>query len=266
MKISLSCIIPSYKDPYSQKTIKSILENTGLGDGIEIIQVLDSYWPTFELTEDPRVRYVHLGANRGMRGAINAGVRVARGEYLARFDEHIKVCKNWDKILIDSCQPNWIMTGKRFYLDPEKWEYMDKKPVECEKLVIQNCGEGVRKFSGQRWDNPNKEALVEGYGMQGSFWLMPHKWWDSVISELRTEGYGPAYQDSTEMCMKTWKAGGKLMWNRDMNYAHKHRSFSRTHQEGSKENPWKREESWKYALDIWEDYYTNELLPKWKQV
>jgi len=260
--MKLSCIIPSYKDPYSMKTVQSILDNSGLGDQIEVIVVFDGYWPEFELIDDKRVRYVHLGKNRGMRGAINAGVKIARGDFLARFDEHIRVCRNFDKTLIDSCQPNWIMTGKRYFLDPILWSVMDKPPVECEKLVIQDCGNGVRKFAGQKFRHPSSDPIVEGTAMQGSFWLMPHDWWNKVIGELQTEGYRAGYQDSTEMCMKTWKAGGKLMWNRDMWYAHKDRSFSRSHQDGTKENPWEREKSWEYALSVWEDYFEKEIKQK----
>ena len=75
--IKLSVVIPSYKDPLLVKTIDSLLVNSELGDQLEIIAVLDGYWPEFELRGDPRVRYIHLGQNRGMRGAINAGVLIS---------------------------------------------------------------------------------------------------------------------------------------------------------------------------------------------
>ena len=60
------------------------------------------------------------------------------------------------------------------------------------------------------------------------------------------------------------KAGGKLMLNKKTWFAHKHRSFSRTHQEGSPENPANREKSWSYCLKVWRDYYKKEICPKWK--
>ena len=52
------------------KTIESLLANAE-GE-IEVIAVLDGYWQ--EVVGDPRVRVLHLGKNRGMRGAINAGI------------------------------------------------------------------------------------------------------------------------------------------------------------------------------------------------
>jgi len=258
----LSVIIPSYKDPFLTKTIDSLLVNSKLGDELEIIAVYDGYWPTFEIRGDKRVRYIHLGKNRGMRGAINAGVDIARGKFIMRTDEHCMFAHGFDKEMADSCQDNWIITATQYYLDPIKWEIMDIPPVNHQKLVIQ----GGVKFAGQRWterDEEIKDTISETMAMQGSCWVMPRAWWDKVIGELQTEGYGPHYQDSHEMIFKTWKAGGKMMLNRNTWFAHKHRSFSRTHQEGTKENPANREAGWKYALDTWREYY-GEVLKKWK--
>ncbi len=163
---------------------------------------------------------------------------------------------------------HWIVTARRYYLDPIKWERMDIAPVDCEKLVIQKDDQGNDvKFAGQPWRSREKEfkdaMVLESTAMQGSMWVMSRKHWDEVIIELQTEGYGPTYQDSHEMIFKTWKMGGKLVVNRGTWFAHKHRDFPRTHQEGSPENPSNREASWRYALSVWKDYYLNEIVPKW---
>jgi hypothetical protein len=91
---------------------------------------------------------------------------------------------------------------------------------------------------------------------------MPHKWWNDVIGELQNEGYGPHYQDSHEMVFKTWKAGGKLVVDRNTWHAHKHRSFPRTHNNGTPENPSNNEQCWAYALSVWEPYY-REFIKTW---
>ena len=261
----LSIIIPGYKDPYLHKTIDSLLENAE-GE-IEIIAVLDGYWT--EVKDDDRVKVVHLGKNRGMREAINAGVAIAKGEFLMRTDCHSCFGKGYDVILTKDCKPNWIVTPRRYFLDPVKWEVMNMPYVDYEKLVIQKDREGKEvKFSGQRWksrDEARKEIMVdETMAMQGSCWFMPHQWWKDVIKELDSKNYGPLYQDSHEMVFKTWKAGGKLMLNKKTWHAHKHRSFSRTHNNGTKENPSNNEACWKYSLDLWRDYYTKEIKPLWK--
>lgn len=257
----LSVIIPSYKDPLLHLTIESLLENAE-GE-IEIIAVLDGYWPDFTITNDERVRFVHLGRNRGMRKAINAGVAVSSGEYIMRTDEHCAFGKGYDVILTKNLEPNWIVTPRRYFLDPVKWEIMDIPPVDYMNLKTVNVKQGVQKFSGVEAPGNDKEPIQESMAMQGSCWVMRRDWWDKVIGELQTEGYGPHYQDSHEMVFKTWKAGGKLMVNKNTWHAHKHRDFPRTHNNGTKENPSNNEASWAYSLKVWGDYYEKEIKPKW---
>jgi len=264
--IKLSVIIPSYRDPLLHKTIDSLLTQSGLGDQLEVIPVCDGYWPEKPIVDDSRVRIVHLGANRGMRGAINAGVAVARGEYIMRTDEHATFGNNYDLVLTSQCEPSWILTAKRYFLNPVEWAVMDIPPVRHEKLVIQDCGNGVKKFAGQRWksrDEEYKDVMVsETFAMQGSQWCMKHDWWDKVIVELDTEHYGQLIQDSTEMIFRTWQAGGKLMSTQSTWYAHKHRSFPRTHNSGTPENPANCDKGYKYALDTWGKYYEEVIVPR----
>ncbi|MFA5990496.1 MAG: glycosyltransferase family 2 protein [Sphingomonas sp.] len=263
--IKLSVVIPSYKDPYLNKTIMDLLENSELGDALEIVVVCDGYWCT--PIDDKRVRYVHLGQNRGMRGAINAGVAVARGEFFMRLDEHCSFGQGFDKILTDACKENEVMTAVRYFLNPETWTVMDLEPVYHERLDIVNVSEGVRKFHGKTWkkrDEEQKDVMVsETLAMQGSMWIAHREFFLKTVGELQTEGYGPLIQDSVEVCMKYWNAGGRLMLNKNTWFAHKHRSFKRTHNNGTAENPAKCEDGYTYALQQWEKYYTDVIRPKW---
>lgn len=266
--MKLSVVIPAYKDPWLHPTIDSLLENSELGDQMEIIVVLDGYWPEKMIREDDRIKIIHLGKNRGMREAINAGVKMAEGEYLLRSDQHCMFGKGYDRILIEDCKPNWVMTAKRYFLNPVNWKVMDEhNPVITEKLIIQ----GDKKFSGIKWPERDKEFedrdLIESMAMQGSMWLMPRAWWERVIGELQTEGYGQMYQDSHEMIFKTWKAGGKLIVSKKTWFAHKHRSFVQGRHEGTSENSSKRGnnfEAGRYALSVWQDYYENDIRKRWK--
>lgn len=259
----LSCIVPSYFDPSLHKTIKSILDNA-TGE-VEIIAVLDGYW--CEIINDPRVKVLHLGKNRGMRDAINAGVSIAKGEYLMRTDEHCSFAKGFDKAIIDNMEDDWIVTPTRYELDPIKWKRMNLPPINFTKLVIQNIGTG-KKFTAVPWkekDEEMKDVMIgETMGMQGSCWFMKKSWWEKVIGELQTEGYGQLIQDSTEMIFKTWKAGGKMMLNKNTWHAHRHRKFGRLHNHGTKENPANEDAGYAYAIKVWGDYYEKEIKPKWK--
>ena len=255
----LSIIIPSYKDPLLHKTIDSLLENA-TGE-IEIIAVLDGYWTVDPIRDDPRVKVLHLGETRGMRGAINAGVSIAKGEFLMRTDEHCVFAKGYDESLTSLCEDNMIVTPRRFFLDAKKWEVMDLPPVDYEKLIIDKTR---NKFSGVTWRQRTKERkdimFDETMAMQGSCWVMKRSHWDSVIKELQPEGYGTHYQDSIEMIMKTWKNGGRLMVNKNTWFAHKHRSFPRTHNYGGN----LADACFAYSLSLWGDYYQNVIREKWK--
>lgn len=256
----LSIILPCIEDPYIQPTIDSLLGQAG-GE-IEVIVVLDGYRPKVPLKDDPRVVQLHLGQNKGMRNAINSGVAIAKGDFIMRTDSHSMFGSNYDLHLVQ-CEPNWIVTPRRYFLDPVKWKVMDLPFVDYEKLVIQ----GGKKFSGRPWPERTEERVKfqidETMAMQGSCWVMPKKWWEDVIVELQTEGYGPLIQDSHEMVFKTWKAGGKLMLNKNTWHAHKHRSFPRQHNNGTKETPANCDEGYKYSLDLWKDYYEKEIKSKW---
>ncbi len=255
----LSIIIPSYKDPLLQKTIDSLLENAE-GE-IEIVVVLDGYWPTEFDWSDPRIKIVHLGKNRGMREAINTGVAVSKGEFIMRTDEHCMFGKGYDVILTKDIEDDWIVTPRRFYLDTVKWEVMDIPFVDYEKLCID---QERMKFAGVPWTARTKERSVipidETMAMQGSCWVMKRNHWNKVIGKLQSEGYNTHYQDSIEMVFKTWKMGGKLMVNKNTWFAHRHRNFNRTHNYPNN----LANESFAYALSVWKEYYDNEIVPKWK--
>lgn len=256
----VSVIIPSYKDPYLYKTVESILAGA-IGD-IEIIPVLDGYWAE-QIHTDSRVKYLHLGKNRGMRGAINAGVAVAKGEYIMRSDEHCLYAKGFDVELASVCDENVIVTPRRYFLNPEKWERMDLPYWDYERLEIRDDV----KFEGRHWRQRERErghlSVDETMSMQGSCWMMRKSWWEKVIVELDHENYGPLIQDSHEMVFKTWQAGGKLLVNKRTWFAHKHVSFPRTHNQGTTDNPARCDEGYAYALKTWKPYYEEVIRPRW---
>lgn len=256
----VSVVIPSYKDPYLHPTIGSLLEGA-VGD-IEVIPVLDGYWVE-KPYPDPRVKYLHLGQNRGMRRAINAGIALAKGEYVMRSDEHCAYAKGWDAEMVAACAENAIVTPRRYFLDPTTWTVMDLPPWDYERLEIRDD----RKFEGRHWRQRERERghleVDETMSMQGSCWMMRKAWWERVIGELDHEHYGPHIQDSHEMVFKTWQAGGKLLVTKRTWFAHKHVSFPRTHNQGTAENPARCDDGYAYALKVWRPYYEEVIRPRW---
>ena len=229
----LSIVIPSHNDIYLHKTINSLLSNSE--QEIEIIVVLDGYDPVSPITDDQRVKPVRHAKNMGMREAINTGVAASRGRYIMRVDEHCMFGPGYDRLILEEIEDNWIVTPRRYFLDPVKWEVMQEKGyIDYEKLeIIHKPHKNRTKFSAVAWRRRTKERrdilLDETMAFQGSVWVMSRHWWDTVIVRLDSEGYGTLYQDTTEMQFKTWAAGGKIMLNKKTWYAHKHRDFNRTH-------------------------------------
>lgn len=254
----ISVVIPSYKDPLLHHTVQDLLDRAE-GE-IEVVVVLDGYWPKVPLPADPRVVTVHLGGNRGMRGAINAGVLASRGEFIMRTDEHCMFDQGYDVKLTARFRDDWIVYPKRYFLDTERWEIMPKAPNVYNKLIIDWSRP---KFSGIDWKSREKaraeKDIDESMAMQGSCWIMKRSWWDKVIVELQSDGYGTHYGDSHEMVFKTWAAGGKLMVNKNTWHAHKHRDFPRTHNYSSE----MALPGWKYAIEQWGGYYDTVVRPKW---
>jgi hypothetical protein len=199
-----------------------------------------------------------------MRNAINVGVKESSGKYVMRADEHCMFARGFDAEITSHIEPNWIVTARRYFLDPHKWEVMKEKGyVDYEKLAIRSRKGKEQKFTGVTWYSRRRKRenrkIDETMAMQGSCWVMPRSWWDSVVKELQTEGYGPHYQDSVEMLFKTWKAGGRLMVNKNTWFAHKWKGFNRSHQYSNL----KAEPEWKYALDTWRDDY-EIIRQKWR--
>ena len=120
-------MIPSRNDEFLQKTIDDLLAKAE-GE-IEVIVILDGYWPDPILRDDPGVVILHQGTvhdSLGMRGSINAGVDIARGEYIMKIDEHCIVDEGFDTKLKADCEDNWVVIPRRYRLDAENWKIAEE--------------------------------------------------------------------------------------------------------------------------------------------
>src|SRR4030067_3056975 len=81
----VSIISPSRNELCVQKTVTDLLAKAG---DIEVIAVLDGYWPEPALVGDSRLKILHKGKASGMRAAINSAAALATGEWLMKTDGH----------------------------------------------------------------------------------------------------------------------------------------------------------------------------------
>jgi len=251
--MSTSIIIPSRNEPYLQPTIKDLLDKA-TGE-IEIIAVLEGYWPPIEeIVDDPRVTYIHFSKPRGMRGAINAGVSIAKYDYLLKIDAHCIVGTGYDQTLEADCEYDWIVVPRRYALDVKKWDIEErsdnKYPIDYMYLN--------KELHGSPWTEKNidpelkKKPIDDLMSSQGSCWFMKKTYfhWLELMDE---ENYGSFASEFQELGLKCWLSGGKVKVNKNTWYAHWHktegRGYSLNRKEGDKAieftNKWLTQKNWR---------------------
>lgn len=231
--IDLSVLIPNRNSPFLTKTIQSILDNAVTS--IEVIVNVDEQWPA-EIVKDPRVTYIHPAAPIGLRQGINACAKLAKGTYIMKIDDHCLVGKGFDRILIESHQPNWVQIPRRYALDAENWKIEErtdnKYPVDYMYIDFPRKGkdhdDGMHGVPWQEWrDNrtdPNGAYDIDDTpSMQGSCYFMTRDYFWNILGGMHEEGYGQFAQEAQEVGFKTWLGGGALKVNKKTYYAHLHK-------------------------------------------
>lgn len=227
----VSIIIASRTDQYLQKTIDDLLSKAEAE--VEIIVVLDGYWPNPELKPDSRVVILHHGTvhdNVGMRGSINAGMAIAKGEFVMKIDEHCMVDQGFDVKLAADCKGNWVVIPRRYRLEPDTWTLLDdgRPPIDYmylaypyERPYDKTCG-----LHGSEWKRPDRADIMidDTMSWQGSCYFTTKSYWDELFPDgLDDEHYGQFTQEAQEIGNKVWLSGGRLVVNKKTWYAHYHK-------------------------------------------
>lgn len=246
----VSVIIPARIEPYLQETINSLF-NTAESE-IEVIAVLDAYWPDPPIQPHPNLILVHKTKNTGMRDNINSAARIARGKYIMKCDAHCVFDQGWDVKLAADCKPNWCVVPRRYDLPRKTWPEGGKRGKRLyEFQYISYPKDPKYPFKGCNW--PEYASRVEGQNIcdlmtfQGSCWFMHKDFFWNTIGGLDTENYGTMGREAQEVCLKTWLSGGRCVLNRNTWYAHWKRAQSREYKKPIRE--W--EKSAKYNEQLW---------------
>ncbi len=228
----VSIVIPSRNEQFLQKTIQDLLLKAQ-GD-IEIIAILDGYWPPAnEIIDDRRVNYLHYSKPKGMRNAINKGVLLARGEYILKTDAHCMFAEGYDIALKADCEKNWVVVPRRLRLDPFKWEIIetDKPPVDYMYLAYPEDKSvwGGKGLQGKEWREKNLitdtlPLIDDLMTSQGSCWFMFREYYD-YLELMDEESYGSFAKEMQEIGLKAWLSGvhSKMVVNKKTWYAHWHK-------------------------------------------
>lgn len=223
----LSAIIPARHELYLQKTVDDLLLKAS-GD-IEVIVVLDGYWPDPPLVEDKRVIIIHR-ERRGMRASINSSVAISKGDYIMKMDAHIMFPEGFDETLKSDCDDDWVVVPRRYSLELETWSpKIDKLFVDYEYLGYpydnnKNVHGSALGLHARRWGARTVERIEkqidENMSFQGSCWFTTKEHFQKRIGNLQEEGYGTFIGEPQEIGLKTWLCGGKVMVNKNTYYAH----------------------------------------------
>ena len=230
--MKLSVIIPARNEFYLAETINSLFESAE--GGIEVIAILDGYWPLPPIEDRPNLTLVHHTESIGMRAAINEAANLATGTYLMKCDAHCLFDKGFDTKMIAVCWPNCTVVPRRYALDAEKWERGQQK---CDYQYIRR-----EDFKGRDWNECEGDDLMT---FQGSCWFM-HRQRFFDLECLDDVNYGHMGKEAQEICLKSWLSGGKCIVNKNTWYAHldkKARGYSL-----SKET---KDKSRLFAMDFW---------------
>lgn len=234
-----------------EQTIEDLLKNSRADT--HVIAVLEGYWPE-RIIDDERVHYVHHPVAKGMRGAINAGVSLARSKYIMKCDAHCCFSEGYDETLLANIEDDWIAVPRRFNLIPETWTHGPKRH-DYQYLCFPDDpnDRGGPTLHGRDWGAKNTDRdllnvmIDDLMSAQGSCWFMNREYfhWLELLDEAE---YGPFSNEFQEIGLKCWLSGGRVIRNKNAWYAHLHKGkkFGRgwylsgdaPRQAGEKTNKW----------------------------
>jgi len=241
----VSILFPARNETFLNQTIDDVF-NKAKGE-IEVIAILDGYYPNPMPKDRNNLIFVHRGRSMGMRAAINAGANIAKGEYLMKADAHCMFQEGFDEILKADIQDNWVVIPGRHSLDPETWTIAQNGKSRRDYHYL--CFPDPSKphdlgMHGVEWPQRDRERrdkpeyqIDDTPSCQGSCWFMHKSWFTDFIGGMNEHGYGTFSQEFQELGNKTWLGGGEVKVNKNCWYAHLHKgkTYGRMYHQDSKE-------------------------------
>lgn len=226
----VSVIIPARMESYLQETINSLF--TQAEGEIEVIAILDGYWPDPPIEPHQNLILIHRSKAHGMRDNINSGARIARGKYIMKCDAHCVFDRGYDIKLAADCGPSWCVVPRRYDLPRKTWPEGGKPGKRLyEFQYISHPKDPGYQFKGCNWpefaERVKEQTICDLMTMQGSCWFMHKDFFWNTIGGLDTKNYGTMGREAQEVCLKTWLSGGRCVLNRNTWYAHWKRAQSR---------------------------------------
>jgi glycosyltransferase involved in cell wall biosynthesis len=241
----LSILIPARNEMFLKNTVRDITDN--MRADTEIIVVLDGQWPLEPLRHRGNLNVVYVSQSIGQRAATNVACKLSKAKYVMKVDAHCSFDKGFDSTLIEDMQDDWTVVPTMKNLHVFDWVCVDcgnrryQGPTgKCDKCG----GEEKREIMWRAKPSPNSTAyrfdktlkfaywgeykkkqkgdLVETMSLQGSCFMMTRKrYWELNICD---EEWGSWGNQGTEVALKSWLSGGRVIVNKKTWYAHMFRT------------------------------------------
>jgi len=244
----LSLLIPARNEEFLAQTVKDILANKR--GKTEVLVGMDGAWADPQIEDHDDVRIFYVPESIGQRGMQNQLARMSTAKYVAKVDAHCAFSEGFDVEMMKTFEElgeNITVAPLMKNLHAFDWKcyhcglrtYQGPKPPACTQ-----CGKGNRikkklvfaprhrtpNSTSYRFDNTlhfqyfnewkakQTGDLVESMSLQGSFFMCTREnYWKK---ELCDESWGSWGQQGSEVAIKTWLSGGRVIINKRCWYAH----------------------------------------------
>ena len=239
----LSVLIPSRNEEFLALTVDNLLKN--IRGNTEIIIVLDGEWANPPVPDNPRVTLIYNNTSVGQRAAQNQAARASKAKYVMKLDAHCVVDEGFDVKMMAKMEDDMTMVPVMYNLYGFDWVCpQGHKRYQSPSGPCKECGQPTKKvmvwkprfnrksltyrfdkkeLHFQYWGSLAKRetavnGLIETLSLQGScFMATRKKYWEL---ELCDEKFGSWGQQGTEVAVKTWLSGGRVMVNTTTWYSH----------------------------------------------
>lgn len=247
--MELSVLIPARSEMFLARTIQDVLEHAEADT--EIIAVLDGAWADPPIPDHPRVTLIHHAESIGQRAAVNEAARLSNAKYIMKLDAHCALDQGFDVKLMADMQPDWTVVPRLYNLHAFNWvcvkcgheTYQGPIPPPCpvcggvhiEQVMVWtprwNRRSDFMRFDSelkfQYWHafgkRPEAKAdIAETMSLLGACFFMERaRYWEL---EGLDEAFGSWGTMGSEIALKSWLSGGKLMVNKKTFYSHMFRT------------------------------------------
>lgn len=281
----LSILIPARNEQFISNTVNSILKNKR-GD-TEILIGLDGAWADPPIVDHPDVKILYVSESIGQRAMQNKLAKLSKSRYVAKCDAHCDFSEGFDVELMKTFEElgdnitvapmmlnlhafDWkcMKCGKKTYQGPARTSCDDcDNTTDFKQKIVFKPRDRTPHSTAYLFDNmlhfqyanehksKQEGDYVESMSLQGSFFMATREnYWEK---ELCDESWGSWGQQGSEVALKTWLSGGRVIINKRCWYAHLFRTqpgFSFPYPQSGK--------SQQKARDICNDIFKNNKWAK----